>query len=108
VYDVEGLALFSFRNEKYLVASIQGNFSYAIFRIGEPDQYITSFVIKDGNVDGVEETDGLEAISLPLGKKYEQGLLVVQDGFNTSGDMAQSQNFKYISLNKITELLQKQ
>jgi 3-phytase len=105
VYDVEGLALFSFNNEKYLVASIQGNFSYAIFRVGDSDQYIKSFVIMDGNIDGAEETDGLEAISLPLNKKYDHGLLVVQDGFNTKGDMAQSQNFKYISLSKITGLL---
>lgn len=105
-FDVEGLALFSYRNNQYLIASIQGNFSYAIFRIGAPmDQYLKSFVILDGTVDGVEETDGLEIITERLNDRFGSGMLVVQDGFNTDGDVARSQNFKYISFTKIAELL---
>ena len=108
VYDVEGLALFSYKNAEYLIASIQGNFSYAIFKIGETgDQYVTSIVIEDGIVDGVEETDGLEIMTLPLNEKFKQGMFVVQDGYNTFGDLAQSQNFKYVSFSKIAEILDK-
>jgi 3-phytase len=61
-YDVEGLALFTYKGEEYLMASIQGNFSYAIFRTGKEDKYLTSFIITDGEVDGVEETDGFDII----------------------------------------------
>lgn len=106
VYDVEGLALFSYKSEEYLIASIQGNFSYAIFKIGETeDQYITSIVIEDGTIDGVEETDGLEIMTLPLNETFKEGMFVVQDGFNTYGEEDQTQNFKYVSFSKIARIL---
>ncbi|MFO7370082.1 MAG: phytase [Bacteroidales bacterium] len=102
-YDIEGLALLMANNKTYLVASIQGNFSYAIFETGANERYLTSFVIEDGIVDGVEETDGIEIFSFPISARFPYGLLVVQDGFNRSGNKLTGQNFKLISLEDVIE-----
>ena len=61
----EGAGAFVCGEETALMASIQGNFSYAIFRTGNEDEYLTSFIIIDGIVDGVEETDGFDIIYSP-------------------------------------------
>jgi len=45
-------------------------------------------------IDGAEETDGLAATSANLGPGFEQGLLVVQDGFNRLPE--ERQNFKLV------------
>jgi 3-phytase len=103
--DIEGIALYKTNNKSYLIASSQGNFSYAIFEINEPDKYITSFVIKDGTIDGVEETDGLEIANVSINNKFPKGFMVVHDGFNFSNDSIKQQNFKFISLEKIDELI---
>lgn len=106
VYDIEGLAIFSHQGNDYLIASSQGNFSYAIFRLGANEEYLTSFIIEEGLVDGVEETDGLEVVAQPFNSRFSQGILVVQDGFNTEGNEAKSQNFKFVSFDKIEALIQ--
>lgn len=105
-YDIEGLALFSHNGKDYLIASSQGNFSYAIFELGNPEKYITSFVIAQGDIlDGVEETDGLEVNTTFLSNKYPHGILVVQDGYNFNGDTLINQNFKIVSFDKVLKLL---
>jgi 3-phytase len=104
-YDIEGLALFSYRDEDYLIASIQGSFSFAIFRLGDPESYLTSFTITDGQVDGVEETDGIEITTEALSDRFREGIFVAQDGFNTDAGSASSQNFKYVSFSKIAKIL---
>lgn len=96
-YDIEGLAIYHSSDKNYLLASIQGNFTYAIFELGETDRYISSFKISDGLFDGVQETDGIDLTSFPINTSYPKGMLVVQDGFNYDGDSLVSQNFKYIS-----------
>ncbi len=103
-YDIEGLSLFSSGNTKYLVASIQGNFSYALFDLNTKS-YTTSFIIEsDQSIDAVEETDGLEILPFPMGKAYPHGLFVVQDGFNYEQSQLERQNFKYIALEKIISI----
>ncbi len=101
-YDIEGLTLLT---SKYLIASIQGSFSYAIFDL-DADSYVTSFKIKSNVVDGVEETDGIDINILPMGAQYPRGIMVVQDGFNTNdnGDL-ENQNFKIIDLVELYKLL---
>ncbi|MDA3952125.1 MAG: phytase [Bacteroidales bacterium] len=106
--DIEGLAIYKNDNVSYLIASSQGNFSYAIFEIGEPDKYLFSFIIKDGKLDGVEETDGLEVVNFPINDNFPKGMLVVQDGYNFSNDTLKNQNFKYISWEKIESLIHNQ
>lgn len=98
-YDIEGLAIYESNSNNYLIASVQGSFTYAIFDLGDLSsiKYKTSFKIKDGVIDGVEETDGLDICSFSLGKDFPKGMIVVQDGFNYDGDTKKSQNFKLVS-----------
>ncbi len=103
--DIEGLALYKTDSVDYLIASSQGNFSYPVFKIGEPDQYLFSFVIDDGEIDGVVETDGLEIVNVPLNEKFPKGMIVLQDGFNFKGDSIQRQNFKYVSWEKVEQFI---
>ena len=102
-FDIEGIALLP---PHYLVASSQGNFTYAIFDLMEK-KYITSFKIISNIVDGVEDTDGLEIYTGYLNKKYPKGILVVQDGFNFDNDTLNFQNFKIIDIRKINKLIKK-
>jgi 3-phytase len=106
VYDIEGLALhYGDDGSGFLLASIQGNFSYALFDRKSND-YFGSFRI-DGksNIDGVEETDGLEIYSHAIGQQFPNGLLIVQDGFNFQDSVMISQNYKFIDLNEVLEIL---
>jgi len=104
-YDLEGLAIYDTGNGNgYLVASSQGNYSYAVFERQGDNKYLGSFRILDGAVDGVEETDGIDITNVPLGKKFPKGMLVVQDGYNYDGEELVSQNFKYLSWGDIEKL----
>ena len=103
--DIEGLALYKTPEKTILIASSQGNFSFALFEIGDKDKYLTSFIVKDGEIDGVEETDGLEVINYPISKKFPKGMMVVQDGYNFENDSLRAQNFKFISLEKIENIV---
>lgn len=104
-YDIEGLALYHTNDKTYLIASVQGSFSYAIFETGNPDKYLTSFIITDGAVDGIEETDGIDIVNAALNEDFPKGLFVAQDGFNYEGDSVINQNFKYVSWEKIEHFL---
>lgn len=99
-YDLEGLALIG---DDYLLVSIQGNSSYALFDL-KNDKYLTSFSILNGLVDGTEDTDGIEVSILNFGKKYPKGILVVQDGFNYDKTILKNQNFKLVDLRKVLKL----
>ena len=52
--------------------------------------------------------DGIEVVNFPFNDKFPKGMLVVQDGYNFSGDTLKNQNFKYISWEKIESLLNNQ
>ncbi|NJO88545.1 MAG: phytase [Chloroflexia bacterium] len=104
-YDIEGLAIIKKSDsEKYLLASIQGNFSYALFDINNNHKYIGSFIIEDNRIDGVEETDGLD-VNINSFPNYPDGILVVQDGFNITNNIPVAQNFKIISLTKVYQVI---
>jgi 3-phytase len=97
-YDIEGLSIYKQGKEGYLIASSQGNFSYAVFDRGGDNAYIRSFkIVGKDQIDGSEETDGLDIVSDSLSPAYPKGLLVVQDGFNYDGDSLRAQNFKLVS-----------
>lgn len=106
--DVEGLAILYVGDPRagqgYLLASEQGNHSYAILERadhnadGNPYAYLGRFAIVAGNgVDGATDTDGIEAVSTGLGGTFAGGLFVVQDGSNDSG----GQNYKLVSWNDV-------
>lgn len=100
--DIEGLALFTVDEQKYLIASSQGNNSYAIYSINRENAHQLTYtgliqITADVNngIDGVSETDGLEATNANLGGNYSEGLWIVQDGRNVMP--SETQNFKLVS-----------
>ena len=107
-YDIEGLTIYPTDSVNgYLIASSQGNYSYAVFQRQGDNRYLGSFRIVDGTIDGVEETDGIDVTNVSLGDAFPKGMLVVQDGYNYDGGELVSQNYKYISWGKIEALFVK-
>jgi 3-phytase len=92
VPDVEGIALAG----DHLVVSSQGDDSFAVYERDGDNAYVGSF-----RVEGVESTDGLDATTRPLGPRFPDGLLVVQDGRN--GD--EHQDFALVRWDDVTRLL---
>ena len=94
--DVESLALYRTGPQSgFLIASSQGNYSYAVYERDGENRFLGRFEVVDGPAaDGAQETDGIEAISAPLGEAFPEGVLIVQDGFNDPKGSAQ--NFKVI------------
>jgi myo-inositol-hexaphosphate 3-phosphohydrolase len=82
--DVEGLTIYYGPNGAgYLLASSQGDSSFAIFERAGDNTYLGSFVVGDNNtIDQANESDGADVINVALGAAYPSGLLVVQDGAN--------------------------
>jgi 3-phytase len=104
-YDLEGLTIYyADRKNGYLIASIQGNSSYALFEREGNNRYIGSFLVGPDITDGVEDTDGIDVCARSLGILYPHGILVVQDGFNYDGDFLSTQNFKIVGWEKIAGL----
>jgi Ca2+-binding RTX toxin-like protein len=104
--DVEGLTIYYADNGTgYLLASSQGDSTYAVFSRTGNNEYLGSFAVGSSNgVDSVEESDGADVINVPLGSQFPFGLLVVQDGnndpavvINDDGEIENaSSNFKFI------------
>ncbi|MDJ0745337.1 MAG: phytase [Xenococcaceae cyanobacterium MO_167.B27] len=108
--DVEGLTIYYGEDGNgYLLASSQGDNTFAIYDRAGSNSYLGSFA-----VEGVEESDGADIINVPLGDNYPAGLLVVQDGSNTpevvfpdpeDGEIQNfNTNFKYVSLADFAEI----
>jgi 3-phytase len=102
IADIEGLGLYQGTKARYLVASSQGNDSYAVYD-AENYQFLGRFRISaNGTIDGSQETDGLAVSSANLGPDFPNGILVVQDGFN---GVDTAQNFKLIDWREIEAAL---
>ena len=105
--DMEGVGLYDLGDGRgYLVASSQGNDSYAVFRREGDQAYLGSFiVVADGQrgIDGVSETDGLDVTSRNLGPGFEHGAMIAQDGRNVLP--GENQNFKYVPWTSIADAL---
>jgi 3-phytase len=93
--EVEGLAIaYGPGRSGYLVASSQGNNSFAVYR-REDNDYVKAFTIKGADgIDAVEETDGIEVTTRDLGEAFPDGLLVAHDGSDDGGRT----NFKLVPL----------
>ena len=106
--DVEGLTIYYGSEGKgYLIASSQGNNSFAVFTRGGNHKYLGSFMITGNNgVDGVSETDGIEVLNLSLGSDYPDGVFIAQDGFNYEGEQQVNQNFKMADWKEIARQFQ--
>jgi 3-phytase/alkaline phosphatase D len=82
IADAEGLTIYyGADGAGYLLASSQGDSSFAVFDRQGNNEYLGSFVVDDGT-DAVAESDGAEVINVALGDKFPNGLLVVHDGSN--------------------------
>ncbi|WP_161564529.1 phytase [Okeania hirsuta] len=82
--DVEGLTIYYGDNGNgYLLASSQGDNTFAVYEREGDNEYIGNFFVGDfANIDGAEESDGADVINVPLGNNFPNGLLVIQDGAN--------------------------
>ena len=99
--DAEGLALApQGRTGGYLVAPSQGDNAYTLYRLPGVT-YAGRFRIDGGPIDGTSETDGIELALGDFGPDYPRGLFVAQDGDNAP----ETQNFKYVSWEKILKAL---
>ena len=106
-YDIEGLSIYYAEGGKgYLIASVQGNYSYALFERNSNNKFLGTFTIKTKGIDGVEETDGLDVTNLALNNNFKQGVFVVQDGFNYDGDSLKTQNFKLVPWESVANLME--
>ena len=72
-----------------------------------PYNYLGSFKVgSSGNIDNVNDTDGVDVISNYINYKYPKGLLVVQDGTNDGKKIVKRQNFKYVSFEEVIKALE--
>jgi 3-phytase len=104
-YDLEGLTIYYASEQSgYLIASVQGNNTFAIYERDGDNNYITSFSITKNGIDGVTETDGIDITNVYLNHMFPGGLFVAQDGNNMNGGNFVNQNFKLVSWPAIAEL----
>ncbi|MGW7415031.1 phytase [Streptomyces sp. NPDC054863] len=109
--DVEGLTLLTESDgDGYLLASSQGDNTFAAYdrELEDANEYEGGFRITaaNGTLDGSEECDGAAVLNAPLGSKYPNGLLVVQDGHDAPGDgVRDATNFKFVDLGKVMDTL---
>ncbi|MBD2108086.1 phytase [Nodosilinea sp. FACHB-13] len=104
--DFEGLTIYyGAEGTGYLIASSQGNNSFAVFSRAGNNEYLGSFTVGDtGLIDQVNESDGLDVTNVALGSAFPNGLLVVQDGANDPQNVIEdgeqlennSTNFKFV------------
>ncbi|MFI7353910.1 phytase [Streptomyces avidinii] len=113
--DVEGLTIWRDPAQPgrrgYLLASSQGDDTFAVFDREHGNAYVRGFRIGDGaapgSPDGSQECDGAAVTTAPLGKKFPNGLLVVQDGHNTpattapDGEVRTDTDFKFVDLGRL-------
>lgn len=103
-FDIEGITLYYGQEESgYLIASSQGNNRFVVFT-RKDNKYLGYFGIAKGDIDGVEETDGIDVCHLALGDLFPKGIFVAQDGFNYDGEDKKNQNFKFVPWQNIAHL----
>ena len=100
VADVEGLATIDHKGQRYLLASSQGDNSYAVFKLPTMD-YVGRFAIPAGAFGATSDTDGIEAAAGNFGADYPDGLFLAQDGDNAP----RAQNFKLVRWDRIAAAL---
>jgi 3-phytase len=105
--DVEGIGIFRGKDGGgFVVVSNQGADNYAVYRRESDNAFIGHFSIvanDESGIDGASETDGLDVTSVPVGKAFPHGLLVVQDGRNITP--AERQNFKLVPWERVAAAL---
>lgn len=101
--DAEGLSIYHQAHGKgYLIASSQGDSTYAVYDRVPGNDYLGEFRIGDGPIiDGTQDTDSFYVTNVPVAQ-FRKGVMVVQDGDNTphqldeNGEARESTNFKFV------------
>ncbi|MDK1348126.1 phytase [Streptomyces sp. 378] len=112
--DVEGLTLLQERDgDGYLFASSQGDDTFALYdrEVSEHNEYEGGFRVgaASATLDGSQECDGAAVLNAPLGSRYPNGLLVVQDGHETpevpdgEGGSRTATGFKFVDLRDVVD-----
>ncbi len=103
--DVEGLTVYADGSRKWLIASSQGDNSYAVYDMNNNHRVLGRFALlanDNAGVDGTMDTDGIAAVAGDLGPLYPQGIFVAQDFNNVDrGYASENQNFKFASMAEI-------
>ena len=107
--DVEGLTIYrAAGGVGYLIASSQGDSTFAVFALAGDNRYLGSFRVAYGTgSDAANHTDGVAAVSVPLGSRFPAGLLVVQDGAAQPGIVVgqggkhAGTNFKFVAWEQV-------
>ncbi|MEV0147154.1 MULTISPECIES: phytase [unclassified Nonomuraea] len=103
--DAEGLTIYYRDNGKgYLLASSQGDSTFAVYRREGANPYLGQFRIgQDDGIDGVENSDGSTVLNTPLGD-FDEGLFVSHDGLNTPAEAdRENTNFKFTGWDDIAD-----
>ncbi|MET7459403.1 phytase [Nonomuraea sp. NPDC005501] len=105
--DAEGLTIYYRDNGKgYLLASSQGDSTFAVYRREGTNAYLGQFRIgRHDGIDGVENSDGSTVLNTPLGD-FDEGLFVSHDGLNTPAEAGrENTNFKFTGWDDIADEL---
>ncbi|MFE9774823.1 phytase [Streptomyces sp. NPDC005931] len=97
--DAEGVTVYHAGDGAgYVLASSQGDNTYAVYRREGGNAYVGSFAVADGPAtDGVQHSDGSTVANVPLGATFPQGLFVTHDGEATPADGdREATNFKLV------------
>ncbi|WCN10892.1 phytase [Marinomonas mediterranea] len=109
VDDIEGVTIYETDQVRYLIASSQGNNTYAVYDMNDNNQYKGSFAIigdDDKGIDGTSDTDGVHAFSGNLGSAYPNGMFIAQDWYNINDEYElKKQNFKMVDWREIQSAL---
>ncbi len=103
--DAEGLTIYYRDDEKgYLLASSQGDNTFAAYRKEGSNAYLGQFRVGTHNgVDGVEHSDGSTVLNVPLGD-FEEGMFIAHDGANTPAvPDRENTNFKFVGWEGIAD-----
>ena len=107
--DIEGLTLYQTAEQNLLIASSQGNNTYAAFDLNNQGQFVKSFAIigdDERGTDGATDTDGIHAVSQNLGDEFPSGLFLAQDWYNIDSQYkSENQNFKIVDWRDIQVIL---
>ncbi|MFD8236190.1 phytase [Streptomyces sp. NPDC059696] len=112
--DVEGLTLLQEKDgDGYLFASSQGDDTFALYdrEVSEDNEYEGGFRVgaASASLDGAQECDGAAVLNAPLGSRFPNGLLVVQDGHETpdvpdgEGGTRTATGFKFVDLGDVVK-----
>jgi myo-inositol-hexaphosphate 3-phosphohydrolase len=97
--DVEGLCIYYGTNGTgYLLASSQGDNTFAVFARGGTNNYLSSFVVGKNSglgIDQVTTCDGSDVMPLAL-PGFPNGVLAVHDGENDGLVSVKNTNFKLV------------